>query len=581
MRIAVFSDLHANRQAWRAVHADMLEQGVESMVCLGDIVGYGPEPQEVLDAVRAATGDIVLGNHDAVIGGLMDSADFNDHARDIIEWTRGQLDADAAAFCGQLPESIEANGVLYTHAEAAEPLRFGYIDTPEEALESFRARPETLIFIGHTHVPCVFAQNVETGEVARRTHHRLHLRPHERHLVNVGSVGEPRDGDPRSSYVIFDDEARSLEFRRVAFDVEAYLADLARRGLNIEPAFLAAHRYQQEHPGEAMGSVVQVVRAQPAMKKNAQPAVLPARTGPKKTVIRLGAKRSIPAAVPTGMAQAQGAAIASPRATPPVPPKSRIVPIVVLSTLLLGGGLGAWSLRKPTVPPPALPTVPAPGPEVASPAEEPAEAVAPNTKVLTAYDAKPGTVWLVRFGRAENKPADERVHWNNMSDYHMPAKDHQRFWRATDNGRSLTATVTDVQGPMVTDKGGVTKQNPAFFGFKAPPEATQGSWSSNGAAASLTWKLSGLNPYADYLFLPLLNGARADSGAVRSWSVQGAGGKGSSYLAEKVEGFDLSNPIRPSAGGTIHLILQFGAGAGSSGINALAIKELTATAGSK
>ena len=580
MKIAVFSDLHANRQAWRAVHADMLEQGVEAMVCLGDIVGYGPEPQEVLDAVRAATGDIVLGNHDAVIGGLMDSADFNDHARDIIEWTRGQLDADAAAFCGQLPESIEANGVLYTHAEAAEPLRFGYIDTPEEALESFRARPEALIFIGHTHVPCVFAQNVETGEVARRTHHRLHLRPHERHLVNVGSVGEPRDGDPRSSYVIFDDEARSLEFRRVAFDVEEYLADLARRGLNIEPAFLAAYRYQKEHPGEAVGSAVQVVRAQPAMKKNAQPAVIPARTGPKKTVVRLGAKRSAPSEGLTGAAQARVPAAVTARSTPPVPPKSKMLPLVALVTLLLGGGMGVWSLlRNPAEPPPAPPVTPSPGAPILT--EEPVEAVPPSTKVLTAYDAKPGTVWLVRFGRAENKPVDAQVHWNNMSDFHMPARDHQRFWRDSRNGRSLTATLVDVQGPMVTDKGGVTKQNPYFFGFKAPPGATQGAWSSNGATAALTWKLSGLNPYADYLFMPLLNGARADSGAVRAWTVQGTEGKNGVYRAEKVEGYDLSTPVRPSAGGTILLTFQFGAGAGSSGLNALAIKELAADAGLK
>jgi predicted phosphodiesterase len=415
MRIAVFSDLHANRQAWSAVLADMRQENVEAMVCLGDVVGYGPEPQEVLDSVRACTEDIVLGNHDAVIGGRMDSADFNDHARAMIEWTRGQLSGEAAAFCAQLPDSIETENVLYIHAEAADPLRFGYLDTPEEAAESFAARPEALIFIGHTHVPCVFALNLADGGIARRTHHRLHLRPHERHIVNVGSVGDPRDGDPRASYVIFDDLARTVEFRRVPFDVGAYVQDLQARGLDIEPSFLAAYRYRLAHPDEDAAAVVKVLRAQPALRANAQAAAPRAASGEgkrRKVTIRPRAATPTPAA-----------AVQAPTAVPAAarPGRRRKVALLLITALLAGGAGVAWkffaspsakapasaetnAVPAPETAAPAAPTAPAPAPAAAPPQLWAEESFRHATgKTLTNFDAAPVRVtgWAEpwHFGR--------------------------------------------------------------------------------------------------------------------------------------------------------------------------------------
>jgi predicted phosphodiesterase len=589
MRIGVVSDIHANRQAWKAVQADMEREKVDALVCLGDIVGYGPEPQEVLDAVRAATPDILLGNHDAVIGGLMDSADFNDHARDIIEWTRRQLDPEAGEFFRQTPEIIEGEDALYTHAEAAVPMRFTYVDTPEEARESFAARPEKLIFIGHTHVPGVFALNLEDNSIALRTHRRLHLRPQERYLINVGSVGEPRDGDARSSYVIYDNEAQTVEFRRVTFDVEGYLSDLERRGLQIEPAFLAAYRYQLAHPGEApRQDGVTLARPQPAMRLNATPP--PKRTTPDRAPTRRMIRYSSDSAgkpVQTSASQSRFAA------TPAKSSGSWRVPVLIaLVVLSVVAGVVIHKLGKggktksPANPPPsaAKPALPVAGalPVPAATSEldiVDTSASGPTLPSLTRnsspYDGLPGDVWLLRPGQSGGPIPGGLVHWNLLNESSNPIASAQWTLMNTSRSHALLASLVSVNGSINGSRSGVKSNDLSLFGHRIPDAVTSGSWSAKSESLGFTLEFARLDPGALYVIAVFFAGDSRPGGSAKEWRVTGAPVPGNSFELANVSGVKQSSPIRPAANGTLQLYFAFKEDGGASGLNVLAIKELS------
>ena len=238
MRYAIFSDVHANRQAWEAVLADIAHQGADTLVCLGDVVGYGPKPLEVLAGVRAVTANFVLGNHDAAACGRLDPSIFNERARVVIEWTREQLDNSALQFLGQVPLQMNGPDVYFVHAEVVQPGEFGYVEGVSSAKANLEAMVESLGFIGHTHLPLAYSMSKRGGAVTQLPPKDFQLERGHRYLVNVGSVGEPRTTDVRASYVIYDDVARAVFFRRVAFDVEAYKADLQETGLEILPYFV-------------------------------------------------------------------------------------------------------------------------------------------------------------------------------------------------------------------------------------------------------------------------------------------------------------------------------------------------------
>ena len=238
MRYAIFSDVHANRQAWEAVLEDIAKQGADTLVCLGDVVGYGPKPLEVLSAVRAVTANFVLGNHDAAACGRLDPSIFNERARIVIEWTREQLDEDALQFLTQVPLQMNGEEVLFVHAEAVKPGEFGYVEGVSSAEVNLKAMTDSLGFIGHTHLPLAYTMPKRGGPVRQLPPSDFQLERGQRYLVNVGSVGEPRTTDVRASYVIYDDAARTISFRKVVFDVEGYKADLLESGLDILPYFV-------------------------------------------------------------------------------------------------------------------------------------------------------------------------------------------------------------------------------------------------------------------------------------------------------------------------------------------------------
>ncbi len=230
MRYAVVSDIHANLPAWNAVLLDIRSTGVDRIVCLGDIVGYGPNPREVLESVYAAVDHFVLGNHDAALCGLLDAQLFTDPAQRVLEWSRACLGANALRFLKGLPLVLEGNGFRCAHGDFAAPGQFRYVESAADAMPSWQATGDPLLFLGHSHRPGLFLLGA-SGTPHGVDPQDFMLEENKRFIANVGSVGYSRDGDPRASYCIYDAAAASVYWRRVAFDLEAYRDALTRSGL--------------------------------------------------------------------------------------------------------------------------------------------------------------------------------------------------------------------------------------------------------------------------------------------------------------------------------------------------------------
>lgn len=259
MRYAIVSDIHANLQAWNAVLIDIRSSDVDKIVCLGDLIGYGPNPEQVLESVYTSIDNFVLGNHDAVFCNKLDDSLFNDSARRIIDWTRRQLGGAAVDFLKELPLTLEGRGFRCAHGDLANPAYFNYVIEPEDAKASWHAVEEQLLFIGHTHQPILFLlgesgipRSVETQDFA--------LEEKKRYLLNVGSVGQPRDGDARASYYIFDQDAGELFWRRIPFDIDAYRS--AIRSANIPES---ASYFLSRDPRAAVPPLREITSFSPAV----------------------------------------------------------------------------------------------------------------------------------------------------------------------------------------------------------------------------------------------------------------------------------------------------------------------------
>ena len=220
---AIISDIHANLEALEAVLADIKQQGIQEIYCLGDVVGYGPNPRECIDQAMNCR-VCLLGNHDQ--GALFDPDGFNAGAERAILWTRRVLESGDPRgnerrweFLGELPRTYREGPYLFVHGSARNPLN-EYV-FPEDIynqrkMERIFSLVERYCFQGHTHVPGVFTESLNFFS-PEELEFQYQLGS-EKVLVNVGSVGQPRNGDPRASYVVLDDQR--LNFRRVVYDVE-------------------------------------------------------------------------------------------------------------------------------------------------------------------------------------------------------------------------------------------------------------------------------------------------------------------------------------------------------------------------
>ncbi len=240
MLYAFVSDIHSNLPAWNAVLADLSALKAKKIICLGDVVGYGPQPEAVLESVYRHVDYLIMGNHDAVVSGKMSDEAFNALAQTMIRWTAARVPAKAKAFLAEQPLVLEGRGFVCAHGSLDRPQAFNYILSPQEALDTWSATEAQIVFIGHSHIPAIFVLG-ESGTPHFLPSQDFVLEEGKRYIVNAGSVGDPRDADPRASYCLFDDATGTVTFRRVAFDYDAVRDAAVQAGLDESSIPLLRH----------------------------------------------------------------------------------------------------------------------------------------------------------------------------------------------------------------------------------------------------------------------------------------------------------------------------------------------------
>ena len=234
VRLAIFADIHANRQAFSACLAAARARGAERIVCLGDYVGYGADPEWTVETVTGLVSDgavAVLGNHDNAVGNS--AATMNAAAQAAIEWTRGRLSGPQRRFLAELPLTQREDDRLYVHADAAQPSRWRYVQNTADAARSIEATDAEVTFCGHIHKPALYSMSsaakmtgfVPTAQVP------VQLLGGRRWLAVIGSVGQPRDGNPAAAFAMLDTASREITYCRVPYDVEAAAERIRANGL--------------------------------------------------------------------------------------------------------------------------------------------------------------------------------------------------------------------------------------------------------------------------------------------------------------------------------------------------------------
>jgi diadenosine tetraphosphatase ApaH/serine/threonine PP2A family protein phosphatase len=234
--LAVFTDIHANRQAFSACLDFARAHGAERIICLGDYVGYGADPEWTVDVVMGLVdgGAIaVRGNHDNAVATTTES--MNTVAQAAIEWTRGRLSVSQRRFLAELPLTAQEDDRLYVHSEASNPLRWRYVQDTPDAVRSIMATEAHVTFCGHIHQPALYSMSsaARMTSLIPTSGIPVQLVPERRWLAVLGSVGQPRDGNPAASFAMFDTNSREITYCRVPYDVEAAARRIRENGLPL------------------------------------------------------------------------------------------------------------------------------------------------------------------------------------------------------------------------------------------------------------------------------------------------------------------------------------------------------------
>src|SRR5258708_25119517 len=215
MKFAIIADIHANLEAFQVVQEDIELQKCTHYACLGDVVGYNANPKECLDIVRGMGMPCVKGNHDEYCSSDTNLEGFNPHAAEAINWTRDQLTEDDRQWLRELKYIRLVGSFSMVHATLDAPQRWGYVFDKLAAAASFTYQNTSVCFFGHTHVPVAF---IRDSVVRGGTYSKFKVEPGKKYFVNVGSVGQPRDNNPKAAYVVYDMEETTIELRRLCFD---------------------------------------------------------------------------------------------------------------------------------------------------------------------------------------------------------------------------------------------------------------------------------------------------------------------------------------------------------------------------
>ncbi|TFW58764.1 metallophosphoesterase [Bradyrhizobium sp. MOS001] len=239
MLLAVFSDIHGNRQAFEACLKVARAKGAERFVLLGDFVGYGADPEWVVDTVMGLVREgaiVVRGNHDEAVNITTEA--MNAEAQIAIEWTRGRLDVAQRRFLAELPMLVDEKERLYVHSEASSPQRWHYVRSTADAAKSLISTPAHVTFCGHIHRPALYSMSVtaKMTSLVPKTDVSVPLLRGRQWLAVLGSVGQPRDGDPSAAFVLFDTVSCQITYCRAPYDIASAANKIRENGL---PPWLA------------------------------------------------------------------------------------------------------------------------------------------------------------------------------------------------------------------------------------------------------------------------------------------------------------------------------------------------------
>jgi diadenosine tetraphosphatase ApaH/serine/threonine PP2A family protein phosphatase len=242
--IALLADIHANRQAFEACLEHARAQGAERFVLLGDYVGYGADPEWTVERVMDLVDEgalAVLGNHDSAVS--HPDEQMNVEARMVIEWTSGELGASQRKFLAELPLTRTQDDRLYVHSEASAPKKWIYVQSTVEASRSLMATAAQITFCGHIHKPALYSLSATAKMTAftPSSDAAIPMLPGRRWLAVLGSVGQPRDGNPAAAYALYDTGRRELMFCRVPYDIDQAAARIREKGL---PTWLAERLFR-------------------------------------------------------------------------------------------------------------------------------------------------------------------------------------------------------------------------------------------------------------------------------------------------------------------------------------------------
>ena len=239
MLYIILSDIHSNLEAFEAIEKTFPFEAGRKFVCVGDTVGYGSNPNEAVEKISALTDINVLGNHDAAALGKTDINRFNSHAREAAIWTQRELGNKEKEYLLSLPYVYKDELFTVAHGTLHEPKRFIYMMDELDAASTFEILKTRICFVGHSHVPGVFS--LSRGKISYVSKKINKLKRDEKYIVNVGSVGQPRDRDPRACYSLFDTEKDTIEFRRIEYDIKTASKKILKAGL---PKFLSERLFE-------------------------------------------------------------------------------------------------------------------------------------------------------------------------------------------------------------------------------------------------------------------------------------------------------------------------------------------------
>lgn len=230
MKIAIFSDIHSNLEAFKAVLNDIDRQNVDQKLFLGDIVGYGPNPNECIELLQENSDVALGGNHDWAAVGLTDDSYFNQYARESMQWTIETLTDENKEYLKTLKPDQVLDSIQIVHSTPLEPPEWHYIMSIQDAQENYPMLEKDLCFIGHSHQPviieCMDGTNIQPIRDMYKT-----LEKNRKYIINVGSVGQPRDSNPDACYLIYEMDTGDIQFRRVDYDIKRVQKKMARKKL--------------------------------------------------------------------------------------------------------------------------------------------------------------------------------------------------------------------------------------------------------------------------------------------------------------------------------------------------------------